>query len=104
MKEEKPSFVDRIRFSDMESCFVVMPKKENDRIIKQDGAFFICGINNSPQNKINEKRHKHNSLMPLLCIGNKHSILEELDSLSINKSTLFPEIDNVAAYIKEKHN
>ena len=32
----------------------------------------------------------------------KKSILDELDNLGINKSTLFPEIDKVADYIKEK--
>ena len=33
----------------------------------------------------------------------KDDILEELDKLGINKSTLFPEIDKVAEYIKEKY-
>lgn len=33
----------------------------------------------------------------------KESILKELDKLGINKSTLFPEIDKVADYIKEKY-
>lgn len=33
----------------------------------------------------------------------KDSILKELDRLGINKSTLFPEIDKVAEYIKEKY-
>ena len=33
----------------------------------------------------------------------KRDILAELDKLGINKSTLFPEIDKVANYIKEKY-
>ena len=33
----------------------------------------------------------------------KESILTELDRIGINKSTLFPEIDKVADYIKEKY-
>ena len=33
----------------------------------------------------------------------KKLILDELDNLGINKSTLFPEIDKVADYIKEKY-
>lgn len=32
----------------------------------------------------------------------KESILTELDRVGINKSTLFPEIDKVADYIKDK--
>ena len=33
----------------------------------------------------------------------KRGIINELDNLGINKSTLFPEIDKVADYIKEKY-
>ena len=33
----------------------------------------------------------------------KEDTLNELDILGINKSTLFPEIDKVADYIKEKY-
>ena len=33
----------------------------------------------------------------------KRDILAELDKLGINESTLFPEIDKVAHYIKEKY-
>ena len=33
----------------------------------------------------------------------KETILTELDWIGINKSTLFPEIDKVADYIKEKY-
>ena len=32
----------------------------------------------------------------------KETILTELDWIGINKSTLFPEIDKVADYIKDK--
>lgn len=104
MREEKPSFTDRMKFSDFENCFIVIPKKENNRIIKQDGAFFICGINTTPTQRINSKRLTKNNKMPLICINNKKQILKELDLLSINKSTLFPEIDYVAEYIREKYN
>lgn len=34
---------------------------------------------------------------------NKENILRELDLFSINKAALFPEIDDVAEYIKEKY-
>ena len=35
--------------------------------------------------------------------SNKKDIKDELSNLGINKSTLFPEIDKVADYIKEKY-
>ena len=58
----------------------------SNRIVKKD--WIIKGNNN---NKIIIKSSK------------KESILKELDKLGINKSTLFPEIDKVADYIKEKY-
>lgn len=33
-------------------------------------------------------------------IRNKEQILKDLDKLGINSATLFPEIDNVASYLK----
>ena len=105
VKTEKPGFVNRIRNYDMDNCFVVLPKKDNNRIVKQDGAFIICGINYHPEKKINENlRLIHDNKMVLLLVTNKQKILEELDLLSINKSTLFPEIDSVSEYIKSKYN
>lgn len=104
VRTEKPGFTNRIKNCDMDSCFVVLPKKENNRIMKQDGAFIICGINYHPERKINEElRFFHKSKMLLLLITNKQKILDELDLLSINKSTLFPEIDSVSDYIKTKY-
>ena len=101
---EKPGFVNKINPSDLESCFVVLTKKDNNRIIKQDGAFIICGINDNPEIIINKNlRLNSKNKTVLVFISNKQKILNELDLLSINKSTLFPEIDNVADYIKEKY-
>ena len=39
----------------------------------------------------------------VLVIKEKEKILQELDTLSINRATLFPEIDDVAEYLKGKY-
>ena len=81
-----------------------MPKKDNNRIIKQDGAFIICGINSNPENIINQNlRLTTAGKTVLVFISNKEELIEELKLLSINKSSLFPEIDSVADYIKSKY-
>jgi len=104
VQTEKPGFIDRIRRNDMENCFIVLPKKDNSRIVKQDGAFIICGINETPETIINQKlRLVQDEKQVLVFVNNKDSILNELDLLSINKSTLFPEIDYVADYIRSKY-
>ena len=75
-----------------------------NRIVKQDGAFIICGVNNNPEHIINKKlRLKSNDKNIVVLIDKKDSVLKELDLLSINKSTLFPEIDSVSDYIKLKY-
>lgn len=103
IQTEKPAFENKINASDVESCFVVLPRKDNARIVKQDGAFIICGANNHPNSIINEElRLKSEGKNILVFITNKRKILKELDLLSINKSTLFPEIDCVSDYIKSK--
>lgn len=103
IQTEKPAFENKINVSDVESCFVILPRKDNARIVKQDGAFIICGANNHPNRVINEElRLKSEGKNILVFITNKRKILKELDLLSINKSTLFPEIDCVSDYIKSK--
>ena len=104
IQTEKPGFTNKIDFKDLESCFVVLPKKDNSRIVKQDGAFIICGINENPEDIINrELRLKSEGKTVVIFITNKEKIRDELDLLSINKSSLFPEIDSVSDYIKNKY-
>lgn len=104
IQTEKPGFEDKIKWSDLESCFVILTKKDNNRIIKQDGAFIICGVNDNPERIINDNlRLKLKEKNILVFVTEKNKILKELDLLSINKSTLFPEIDSVSEYIKSKY-
>ncbi len=82
----------------------VLTKKDNNRIIKQDGAFIICGVNNHPEKIIHDQlRLNFKNKNILVFVNQKAKILKELDLLSINKSTLFPEIDSVSDYIKSKY-
>lgn len=104
IQTEKPGFKAKIDVSNLEDCFVVLPHKDNNRIVKQDGAFIICGVNNSIEKTINRKlRLYKNKKAVLFFISDKKQILKELDLLSINESSLFPEIDHVSEYIKSKY-
>lgn len=114
IKNEKPYFQNCIKPTDMISSGVVKPKLDNERIKKQDGAFIIVGLNKDDFSKpaeINFHLKNENNNRKRLIISNKNSeknknsfkqIREELDVLSINKGTLFPEIMNSAEYIKNK--
>lgn len=118
IKEDRSYFQNIIDPDDIGSVFAIKPKLNNPRIVRQHGAFLIFGIKESPpffgkrteftkemvkipSQWIERGDSSENSI--IIEKSNKDSILKELDKLGINKSTLFPEIDKVADYIKEKY-
>ena len=103
---EKPAFENNIQPKDVLACLFVQPEKKNNRIIKQDGAFIICGIlQPNKTNTLNQYRFSNYSKKQIFIIKKsaKPKILEILDKLSINESHLFPEIADVTNYIKSKY-
>lgn len=100
IKREVPSFKSIINPYDILSSFFVQPLKDNNRIIKQDGAFIICG--QYYDSAILEAKLK-SLLVAKIKVTSKDKILKELDALGINEATLFPELDKVAHYLKEKY-
>ena len=74
--------------------------KNNSRIAKQDGAFIICGLS---RDSIDEYRYSEDGKRIIVLINNKKEILKQLDTFKINHATLFPEIECVAEYIRNKY-
>lgn len=105
VKTEKPAFKDEIIKEDLLRSVVVLPLKNNDRILKQDGAFILCGLSKDYRHlDVNELRFKsQNGKRQIFIIQNKRKFINALNAFSINKSTLFPEIDDVADYIKSRY-
>ncbi|MFT4104216.1 MAG: FRG domain-containing protein [Lacrimispora sp.] len=102
---EKPAFRDEIHKEDVKDCFFVLSAKKNNRIIKQDGAFIICGLFDEKRNPINQYRYKEKKKTQVFIVKSKakEGILKQLDKCSINKASLFPEISDVAEFIKQKY-
>ncbi|MBQ7818724.1 MAG: FRG domain-containing protein [Bacteroidales bacterium] len=99
---EKPAFQPDINKADILDSYIVYAAKNNKRIVKQNGAFILCGLGNT--NYTQEKfRYKENNKKVVLLISNKKSVMEQLETFSINYASLFPEIDCVANYIKYKY-
>ena len=68
--------------------------------------FLICGLNKNVQlRKLQNFKIKLNGKTVVYLIESKYKskILQELDMLSINSASLFPEIENKAKYVKEKY-
>lgn len=105
VKTEKPAFKDQIVKKDLLQSLIVLPLKNNNRILKQDGSFILCGLSEDYRHlDVNELRYKaYKGKRQIFIIKNKQRFLNVLNAFSINKATLFPEIDDVADYIKSKY-
>lgn len=99
IRAEKPHFLDLIESKHIESVFCVKPKLDNPRIIRQEGAFFIFGINNNKSQPAGFEI-EHTSFV--INKSDKEKILKQLEILGISESTLFPEIEHVAKHLKGK--
>ena len=99
---EKPAFQPEIRKEDITSNYVVYALKNNKRIVKQDGAFIICGIGDTAYS-LGNFRYSNNGKKVVLLVSGKNKIIKELEKYSINRASLFPEIECVADYIKQKY-
>lgn len=99
IKEEKLFFEPRIQMDVLKSVFCLKSKRSNDRISSQSGSFLIFG----QDAQLNEDGMSELGIdIVRLEIDNKLKILKELDQLNINLSTVFPNIENSAKYIKDK--
>ena len=100
IRSEKPHFSAVIDSKHIEMVFCVKPKLDNPRIIRQEGAFFIFGISD---NKTQCAKFDFVYESYIISKSEKQKILNQLEALGINESTLFPEIDHVAKHLKEKY-
>ncbi len=97
---EKPAFQSEINKADLLASYVVTALKNNRRIVKQDGAFILCGLSSNEAGMLDSFRLKENGKRIVVLIDKKQEILEELREYSINRASLFPEIECVADYLK----
>lgn len=99
IRAEKPHFRPVIVPDDLNSVFAIKPKQNNRRIIAQSGAFLLFGLTANLDtvavDGISIERIQING-------SKKNYIVEELDRMGINDSTMFPEIEKAALYIRSK--
>lgn len=79
----------------------VQPNKDNARILKQDGAFILSGLDFDEEDSDKKIR---NYLIMELTIPHlyKKEIIADLANLGITQATLFPEVEKVAEYLKNQ--
>lgn len=109
---ECPAFCGEISFDNVANPVFVKPIRRNQRIAHQEGAFIIWGLDNSfysdnqngiyDQQKTTDYRYISNGrkLVFYIPMDKKGKILEILNRIGINRAYVYPEIDDVAEYIK----
>lgn len=98
IKSEKGFFEGRIVPDDLRSIICVKAKRTNTRIKSQSGAFLLFGheaaLPDAGQDGIEIAR---------ITIQNKPHILEQLDRININATTVYPSIQETAIHLRDKH-
>jgi hypothetical protein len=107
IRREKPHFEAKIVPSDIQSVICVKPIIDNPRLARQDGLFFLFGIDRTkqkpamiPENWIFRPDGKR----LIIRAQDKTNILNQLQKVGISKEKLFPEIDMVSQFIKNNPN
>jgi hypothetical protein len=100
IRQDRPNFEPKIRPEDLRKVICVRPRLENPRIIRQEGAFLLFGCD---RHKQRPAALPDDTVMARLVINRneKQDLLDQLKTLGISRATLFPEIDEVASYIRD---
>lgn len=105
-QREKPYFEARVNPVDISSVVCVKPVLDNPRIIKQDGAFLLFGVDGGkgkPASVPERYLLTSDEFKIIVRGGDKIKILEQLESLGITRSTIYPEIEHVAGFLRDRY-
>jgi hypothetical protein len=98
VKSEKGFFEPRIIPSDLGRIVCVKAKRTNTRIKSQSGAFLLFGheatLPDAGQEGIEISR---------VTIHNKSHILNQLNRININATTVYPSIDQTAVHLRDQY-
>ena len=98
IKSEKGFFEARIVPDHLGSIVCVKAKQTNSRIKSQSGAFLLFGheaiLPESGQDGLEVSR---------ITVRNKQRILDQLDALNINATTVYPSIQETAQHVKARY-
>lgn len=99
---DKPHFLPKVLREDLLRVVCVKPLLDNPRIIRQEGGFLLYGCNTSKlepallEDKVISGRFTINR-------EEKKNLLKQLRMLGISRATMYPEIEQVATYVKQAH-
>lgn len=100
IREEKTYFHGVVEKKHINSVVCLRPRMNNPRIVRQDGYFFLFGIDNEKKDcaKINPDWIDDRRFF--IPSDAKQGILKELDRLNINESFVYPDYEHVSNHIR----
>ncbi len=104
IKDEKPYFKDEIVPEHLYSIRCVLPTKNNSRILLQQGSFLLFG--NDKNDKFKPAKLSDSEIKREKIIIDKNSIKEiikKLEYVGISMLNMFPDIQSVSEYLKNKY-
>jgi hypothetical protein len=106
IRNEKSYFDNLVVKEDLNKSFFVKPKLDNPRIIKQSGAFIVCGMDDVkyiPSKDVYDIERDKVISRIIISKNLKAKILKSLETFNISSGSLFPELSEVAGYIKNRY-
>lgn len=111
VRAERPTFSRKLSVSDIRVPIFVKPSRNNKRIAHQEGAFLLWGLDAVHYDEKykgeffgNQEKYRlqlnDKKVVFYIQSKNKGKILKTLNRIGINKAFIYPEIDDVADYLK----
>ena len=101
IQKENNAFTRDIRPFDLLRPVFVQSNQDNPRILRQDGAFLLSGLDTDEADS-DRKLRKHVLKELRIPAGCKAAIMQQLERVNIHQASLFPEPDTVAQYLRRK--
>lgn len=99
---DKPHFLPKVLREDLLRVVCVKPLLDNPRIIRQEGGFLLYGCNTTKREPA-PLEDKVISGQFTINREKKLDLLAQLRKLGISRATMYPEIEQVAKYVKDSH-
>ena len=106
IRQEKPSFEERIDIRDLFRIFVVEPQRMFERIKAQSGAFLISAFHERfERGEVQWCKDgiPYSHYVLEVPHGQKDTLLDDLRLLNVTRETLFPSIDESASAITQQY-
>ncbi len=108
IREEKPSFSERIDPRDFLRVFVVEPQRSFERLRAQSGAFLLSAFHDRYEEMFVRKWYSNIPMYPHYVLSvparAKEGIRDELSMANITRENLFPSLEETAKAIRDRHN